>query len=205
MKLLFVPVLLLAVGVAVAQDMPLHEIINPGESWQSHAGEMPAGPADGYSVDLKTHTLLLDGAVLKHGLKEPTCCAVALGGSTLLVADATDRHVWALRIEKDGTLGPGDRYCRLRVRGDERRKKDMPPEAFRADPSAMTVDGAGRSYVATNLGIQVFDPTGRLCGVFTGPSGRVTELTFDGDRLYARADGKAYVRQMLAEGPASKK
>jgi len=54
--------------------------------------------------------------------------------------------------------------------------------------------------VATNLGLQVFDPTGRLCGVFTAPPGKVTELTFDGDRLFARADGKVFVRKMLAEG-----
>ena len=64
----------------------------------------------------------------------------------------------------------------------------------------MTIDGANRTYVATNLGIQVFDPTGRLCGVFTAPQGRVTELAFDGDRLFARAGGKVFVRQMLAEG-----
>ena len=64
----------------------------------------------------------------------------------------------------------------------------------------MTVDGATRLYVATNLGIQVFDPTGRLCGVFTGPVGRVTELAFDGDWLFAKADGRVFVRTMLAEG-----
>ena len=61
----------------------------------------------------------------------------------------------------------------------------------------MTVDGANRTHVATNLGIQVFDPTGRLCGVFTAPPGRVTDLAFDGDRLFARVGDKTYVRQML--------
>jgi sugar lactone lactonase YvrE len=54
--------------------------------------------------------------------------------------------------------------------------------------------------VATNLGIQVFDPTGRLCGVFTAPPGRVTELVFNGDRLFARVADKVFVRKMLAKG-----
>src|SRR6185295_9736350 len=100
---------------------------------------------------------------------EPTCCAVALGGSTLLVGDAAERYVWAFRIEKDGSIGPGDRYCRLRVPKDDRLKKEWPATAGRSETSALTVDGAGRFYAATSIGIQVFDPTGRLCGVMTAP------------------------------------
>jgi enterochelin esterase family protein len=88
----------------------------------------------------------------------------------------------------------------MRITGDERRKSLTPRENYLADPSAMTMDAANRSYVATNLGIQIFDPTGRLCGVITSPPGRVTELAFDGNQLYARAGDKVYVRTMLAEG-----
>jgi hypothetical protein len=187
-KHLSIWIVLLAAGVATAQDMPLHEILKPGEMWQAASGDMPRS---------KNLPGPVKGAV---ALKEPTCAVFALGGSTLLVADATDRHIWAFPIQKDGSLGSGDRYCRLRVRGDERRKRVTSEEAYKADPTAMTIDGANRTYVATNLGIQVFDPTGRLCGVFTAPPGVVAELAFDGDRLFARADGKVYVRKMLAEG-----
>jgi hypothetical protein len=183
--------------------MPLHEILRPGETWQPHAGPMPARPVGGYSVVKNSREIVsdwADSATVKHPMKQPTACAVTLGGSTLLIADATDRHVWAFRIEKDGSLGPGDRYIRLRVKGDDRRKKTAMPETYRADPSALTVDAANRTYVATNLGIQVFDPTGRLCGVFTAPPGRVTELAFASDRLYAAVGDRLYVRRMLAEG-----
>jgi hypothetical protein len=180
---------LLAAGAATAQDMPLSEILKPGETWHvGQGGTMPAAP--------KPPEFKRDGLPAK----ESTCVAIALGGSTLLVADAADRYVWAFQIRMDGSLGPGDRYCRLRVRGDQRRMKTTPLEAYLADPSAITIDGADRTYVATNLGIQVFDPTGRLCGVFTSPPGRVTELAFDGDQLFARAEAKVYVRKMLAEG-----
>ncbi|MSR52332.1 MAG: hypothetical protein EXS09_03455 [Gemmataceae bacterium] len=206
MKYLSIATLLLIGGIACAQDMPLSEIIKPGEGWRVHDGEMPKSEPGGYRVDAKNRLLILDrvmnnpGEPIKHSLAEPTACTVALGGSTLLIADATDRHVWAFRIEKDGTLGPGDRYARLKVLGDDRRKKITPPELYKADPSAMTMDGSNRTYVATSLGIQSFDPTGRLNGVFTAPPGRVTELAFEGNRMYARAESKVYVRIMLAEG-----
>jgi hypothetical protein len=193
MKHSAVPALLLAVSFAGAQDMPLHEIIKPGETWHEHDEQMPG---------------VEKAPQLKPGglpVKEPTCAAIALGGSTLLVADAADRYVWAFRIEKEGSFGPGDRYIRLRVSADDRRRRITPPEAYRADPSALAVDAADRTYVATNLGIQVFDPTGRLCGVFTAPPGRVTGLAFDGDRLFARVGDRVYVRKMLAEGVKTKK
>jgi hypothetical protein len=53
MKHLTVPLLLLAAGMAAAQDMPLHEIIKPGETWQASAGEMPARIPGGYHSDLR--------------------------------------------------------------------------------------------------------------------------------------------------------
>jgi hypothetical protein len=175
-------------GVATAQDMPLHEIIKPGEMWDPTTSEMPktTKPPELKRIGLP--------------LKEPSCAAVALGGSMLLVADAVDRYVWAFQIQKDGSIGPGDRYCRLRVRRDDRRKRFTPEEAYRAEPTAIVIDGANRTYVATNLGIQVFDPTGRLCGVFTAPPGHITELAFDGDRLFAKTGDKVFVRKMLATG-----
>jgi len=187
MKHLPVPFLLLMTSAACAQDMPLHEILKPGETWQPATTDMPKRPAGTYLID----------SLKDPSIKKTACAATTLGDSTLLVAYAADRYIWAYQIQEGGVLGPGDRYCRLRVKGDERRKSSTPPDAYKADPSAMTVDGANRTHVATNLGIQVFDPTGRLCGVFTAPPGRVTDLAFDGDRLFARVGDKTYVRQML--------
>jgi len=207
MKYLSVATILLVGGIACAQDMPLSEIIKPGESWKVYEGEMPKLDESPYFVDAKNQSVFIHDPVDKknpkivtHSLRQPVCCTIALGGSTLLLANATDRYIWAFRIEKDWSLGPCDQYCRLQVRGDVRRKQFTPPEMYKADPSAMTVDGSNRTYVATNLGIQSFDPTGRLNGVFTSPPGRVTELTFEENRLYARADGKVFIRIMLAEG-----
>jgi len=200
MNRLTVLCLFVAVGVVGAQDMPLHEIIKPGESWKPASGDMPTQRKGGYAVEPQSHAILLDGKRITLSLEKPTACVASLGGSQLLVADANERYVWSFRIERDGTLGPGDRYCRMRVTGDERRKRLTPPDNYLADPSAMTADAANRTYVATNLGIQIFDPTGRICGVITAPPGRVTELAFNGNQLFARAGDKVYVRTMLAEG-----
>jgi hypothetical protein len=199
MKRLSIFAVLLAAGVAAAQDMPLHEIIKPGETWEPHDGAMPVPPSK-YGVVADSRRIFFKGVPIPHKFKEPTCCAVALDGSTLLVADASNRYVWAAQIQPGGELGPADRYCRLRVRGDDRRKRITPQEAYRAEPTAMVIDGANRTYVATNLGIQVFDPTGRLCGVFTAPPGHITELAFDRDRLFAKAGDRVFVRKMLAAG-----
>ena len=37
-------------------------------------------------------------------------------------------------------------------------------------PGGMTMDENGRYYVATALGVQVFDPTGRECGLIPKPT-----------------------------------
>ena len=63
----------------------------------------------------------------------------------------------------------------------------------------MASDTAGRYYVATALGVQVFDPTGRLCGVLPKPqlarsltscalAGPAREFLYvtNGDRVYRR-------------------
>ena len=181
-------VLLLTATFAAAQDMPLHEILHPGEDWKPLSGRPFPGPGT-YTVDPAKKVVRLKGREFPVPVPEPTCCTVALGGSSLLVGDAAGRYVWAFRIDKDGAIGTGDRYCRLRVN-----------ESNRSETSALTVDAAGRFYAATNVGIQVFDPTGRLCGVVTAPPARITELFFNGDDLCAMTRDKAFVRRLQTTG-----
>jgi enterochelin esterase family protein len=63
----------------------------------------------------------------------------------------------------------------------------------------MTTDSLGRYFVTTALGVQVFDPTGRLCGVLDRPqmnkpltscviAGPKRDLLYitNGDRIYRR-------------------
>ena len=69
----------------------------------------------------------------------------------------------------------------------------------------MTSDTLGRYYVASALGVQVFDPTGRLCGVLPKPQpGKpLTSCGFAGanrEYLYVTNGDKIFRRKVQAVG-----
>ncbi|HUR53590.1 MAG TPA: hypothetical protein VMZ71_05645 [Gemmataceae bacterium] len=81
-------------------------------------------------------------------------------------------------------------YCPLRVKRGEK------PLV-----TALTADKDGRIYAATPLGVQVFDPTGRMCGVLTPTeTGPVDILAFVGNELVAWAADVRYVRKLKTTG-----
>ncbi len=196
MKTILSLALLLSPSLLLAQDMPLGEIVILGEIWQPHKGDMPK------SV-VKVPMTVTEKGTLTDGKKEypvdvpkPSCTTVHRG--YLMVASSSDRYIWAYSIEKDGSLGKGDRYARCythRKKIENNKFEDVPLKV-----TAMTIDGQGRLYAASSEGIQAFDPTGRLCGVFTAPMGKVDEITFAGSNLYARVGNAVYVRKMNAVG-----
>jgi enterochelin esterase family protein len=59
-------------------------------------------------------------------------------------------------------------------------------------------------YAATDLGIQVFDPTGRLCGVLLKPKDEpLIGVAFggsDNDRLFTVCGDKLYSRKLKTRG-----
>lgn len=125
----------------------------------------------------------------------PTALGITLwvDQGTLVAGDMEGRHLTAFRIDKDGNLGAREKYYTLRRRTGE--------DGLVA---AMTLDSARRLYAATRLGVQVFDPTGRMCGVLLRPEpAPVISLAFGGadmDRLYIVCGGKLYVRKTKAKG-----
>jgi enterochelin esterase family protein len=79
---------------------------------------------------------------------------------------------------------------------------EPPPYAVAAKGDGMAVDREGKYYVTSAVGVQVFDPTGRLCGVLPAPRpGRpLTSCILGGpnrDRLYV-TNGEAVFRRQLA-------
>jgi sugar lactone lactonase YvrE len=143
------------------------------------------------------HALFLDGRKEAVDKGIPSLAGLALwnDGGTLVAGDAAGKHLYAFRINKDGTLSARERYYPLRVRPKK------PSEA-----AALALDREGRLYAATREGVQVFGPTGRLCGVLLRPErAAVTALTFGGpdfDRLYVVCAGKLYVRKVKSKGVA---
>ena len=68
----------------------------------------------------------------------------------------------------------------------------------------MTIDSAGRIYVATQVGLQMFDPSGRLGGVIDKPQNAwLSNVVFGGpnlDTLYVTCTNKVYKRKINAKG-----
>ena len=71
----------------------------------------------------------------------------------------------------------------------------------------MTVDTEGRIYMATTLGIQVFDQLGKCHGILRLPGeGRATAVTFSGpefSHLTVLRGGRIYARRIKATGAPS--
>ena len=68
----------------------------------------------------------------------------------------------------------------------------------------MTVDNEGNLYVATTLGLQVFDPDGRCHLIISKPQDKkLSNVVFGGpnrDTLYVTSSDKVYKRKIDAIG-----
>ena len=67
----------------------------------------------------------------------------------------------------------------------------------------MCMDRDGRPYVATHMGVQVFDRNGRSRGILPLPTGEPTSVCFGGanfDTLFVTSGGKLYQRHLKAVG-----
>lgn len=166
--------ILLPAGPALAQDMPLSQILLAGEEWKAvTAAERPSPPPP----------VVLD-AVSEARLRQPTCTVRT--GHTLYAGYPQSQALIAFTLGTDNVPRHPAPYCPLR------RKPGSPG----VDVTALTVDRDGRIYAATNLGIQVFDPTGRLCGVLTTPPGRVEQMAFENDQLTLWIGPVKYTRRL---------
>jgi enterochelin esterase-like enzyme/sugar lactone lactonase YvrE len=105
-------------------------------------------------------------------LGKPNGIVLSNDGGTLAVSDAGGENVWTFRVAADGKLDAQMPTMTLRRPIDpngESKFNEPPPyqTASRGDGSA--TDRAGRYYVTSAVGVQVFDPTGRQCGVLPKP------------------------------------
>ena len=103
-------------------------------------------------------------------------------------------NAWSFVVNPDGTLWAGERYMELRA----------PVNRPDRGGDGMAVDQEGRPFITSFVGIQVFDPTGRLGGVITKPSDKgCVSIAFAGPErswLYACAADKVFRRSTLTRG-----
>ncbi len=98
--------------------------------------------------------------VSKDVVTKPNGITLSTDQGILAVSDHGGKYVWTFRIAADGTLENAEPYMEMRTPVAD-------PEIAKGD--GMATDAHGRYYVTTAEGLQVFDPTGRLCGVIAKP------------------------------------
>jgi sugar lactone lactonase YvrE len=152
-----------------------------------------------YFTDPENHQLWYippkgEKRVVDRGLRFPNGLKLWPDQGTLVVADMKGANLWAFRIEADGSLKFKQPYYTMQV----------PAGKLESGADGMAVDSAGRIYVATQSGLQMFDPTGRLCGVIAKPQNAwLSNVTFAGknlDTLYVTSSNKVYKRKVKATG-----
>ena len=128
------------------------------------------------------------------GINKPNGITLSPDQGTLAVSEYGGTNVWVFRVEADGGLTSGARYMELRT----------PAGRPESGGDGMTVDSAGRYYVTSHAGIQMFDSTGRLGGVIARPQNKATvSVAFAGanlEYLYACSSDKVYRRKLNAKG-----
>ncbi len=132
------------------------------------------------------------------GISGPNGLTLSPDESTLIVSDFRGTNLWAFRIDADGSLSAKERYMTVRAPLE---KPDV------ASSDGMTTDSAGRYYVCTAVGLQMFDSTGRMGGVIAKPQNKfLSNVTFAGPQfnyLYVTCADKVYRRKTKASGVRS--
>ncbi len=132
--------------------------------------------------------------VVDQGIKQPNGLTLSPDQGTLVVSDFGGTNLWAFRIDANGSLSCKSPYMTVRA----------PVGKDASSGDGMTTDSAGRYYVATEVGLQMFDPTGRLCGVIAKPQNKfLANLTFGGPELsylYVVCSDKVYRRKTKTHG-----
>jgi sugar lactone lactonase YvrE/enterochelin esterase-like enzyme len=131
--------------------------------------------------------------IVDEGLKFANGVALSPDQAFLYVAESRSHWIFSYQIQPDGSLAAKQRYDHLHV----------PDTADDAGADGIRTDREGRLYVATRMGIQVCDQTGRVNAIIPTPNGRIANLCFGGenfDVLYATCGDKVYRRKVKPHG-----
>jgi len=141
--------------------------VQPNDLVISRAGQLyftETGKHQVTRIDLKTKAL----SVADSGITAPNGITLSPDQGTLAVSDYRGANVWTFRVEADGSLSSKAPTMTMRRPIDpkgEFKQAEPPPMLAAAGGDGMCSDEQGRFYVATTLGVQVFDSTGRECGL----------------------------------------
>lgn len=81
------------------------------------------------------------------------------------VNSSKENYVWAYDVNEDGTISNGRKFAELRLTGNVLNRKGKSSSA-----DGMAIDTMGNIYIATYLGVQIFDSKGAFIGIINLPS-----------------------------------
>jgi len=136
--------------------------------------------------------------VVDEGIESPNGVLFSPDQSLLYVSDYAQQLSWVFQVQADGSLAHKQKYFHVH----------QPEGAMRPASDGMAVDTDGRVYIATNLGVQVFDQIGKCHAIIPAPQpGRaLSNVEFGGanfDELYVTNGDKVYKRKVKTKGVLS--
>lgn len=128
------------------------------------------------------------------GINAPNGITLSPDQKTLVVSEYRGTNAWTYRVTANGALEGGTRAMVLQT----------PPGKTDSGGDGATTDSAGRYYITSHLGIQLFDSNGRNSGIIEKPTTKgCVSVAFAGPDhgyLYACAADKIFRRKTPAKG-----
>ena len=131
---------------------------------------------------------------LDQGFRGASGIALSPDGLWLFVAQGHSHTGISYRVRSDGTVDARAPFYDFAV----------PQGEDDSGAAGIAMDRDGRAYVATRMGVQVFDRNGRVAAILPLPGNvAATAIAFGGrsfDTLYVAGGGKVYRRKLHAAG-----
>jgi gluconolactonase len=135
-----------------------------------------------------------DGKVARliDDLPNPNGVILSIDEKTLYVIPSGQADMMAYPIESPGKIGKGRVFCTL----------EQPKGKKGSGGDGLTIDAKGNLYITSGLGLQVFDPAGKMLGIIRLPE-QPANVTFGGadfKTLYVTARTSLYTAPMDVSG-----
>jgi gluconolactonase len=129
-------------------------------------------------------------------IERPNGIQLSPDEKVLYVANTSGEYILAYDVNSDGAVGPRRNFAKLAG------VKPADNGGINSGADGLAVDAAGRLYVASAAGVQIFDQKGRPLGIIELPKAP-QNLAFAGNdkkTLYIVGRGAAYRVNLLAAG-----
>ncbi len=135
--------------------------------------------------------------MVDEGIDAPNGVLFSPDQTLLYVSDYVGQLSWVFQIQPDGSLAHKQKYFYVHV----------PDAATRSGADGMAVDTAGRVYITTPLGVQVFDQIGKCHAIIPAPQrAALSNVEFGGpnfDEMYVTNGDKVFKRKTKVTGVLS--